>query len=258
VKRLRQWAKKLRGESLETVLFLPDTHCPYHDRRAFDLVESVVEKILPKRCVIGGDFADFYQVSTHSKQPGVRMAFDDEVAETKKLLRRVESWGFKQLDYIEGNHENRLDRYIADTAKEMDGIVNTDQLLRLSDHGWTITKYKNHTQVGKAYVTHDLGKAGDNAVKDAVASYQDNVVINHTHRMQYRVEGNAKGIPHVGASFGWLGDVTKVDYMHRIRANRDWALGFGVGYLRENGLIYLQPVPIVAYSCVVEGELFEV
>lgn len=215
-----------------------------------------MKKIRFHRCVIGGDFADFYQVSSHSKEK--RMAFDDEVEETKKLLRRIESWDFRELDYIEGNHENRLDRYIADNAKEMDGIVSTDKLLRISEHGWRITKYKNHTSVGKAYVTHDLGKAGDNAVKDAVSSYQDNVIINHTHRMQFRVEGNAKGIPHVGASFGWLGDVTKVDYMHRIRANRDWALGFGVGVLRSDGIIYIQPVPIVLYSCMVGLEIFEV
>jgi hypothetical protein len=76
--------------------------------------------------------------------------------------------------------------------------------------------------------------------------------------MNFRVEGNAKGVPHVGASFGWLGDVEKVDYMHRIRANRDWVLGFGVGVVRENGVIHLQPVPIVQYSCMVGLELFEV
>ena len=257
--KLRQWAKALGSESpLQKVLFIPDTHCPYHDRRAYDLVERVAERVRFDRCVIGGDFPDFYAVSSHSKDPGRRETFLDEVHETKKLLRRVESWGFKELDYIEGNHENRLDRYIADKAAELHGCINTDELLELSDHGWRITKYKDHTLIGKAYATHDLGKAGDNAVKDALASYQDNVIINHTHRMQYRVEGNAKGVPHVGASFGWLGDVTKVDYMYRVRANRDWALGFGVGYLRENGFIYLQPVPIVQYSVVVEGQLFEV
>lgn len=44
--------------------------------------------------------------------------------------------------------------------------------------------------------------------------------------------------------------------MYKVKANRDWALGFGMGYLRENGFVYLQPVPIVEYSCVVEGRLF--
>ena len=58
--------------------------------------------------------------------------------------------------------------------------------------------------------------------------------------------------------FGWLGDVRQVDYMFRVKANRDWALGFGVGYVRDNGFVYLQPVPIVEGSCCVEGKLFTV
>lgn len=173
------------------------------------------------------------------------------------MLRRVESWGFTDKIYVMGNHENRLDRYIEDKAPEMDGIVSTNQLLRLTEHGWKVTPYKDHTQVGKVYVTHDLGKAGANAVKDAMTSYQDNVVIGHLHRSIYLVEGNAKGVPHVAACFGWLGDMNKVDYMYKVKANRDWALGFGMGYLRANGFVYLQPIPIVSYSCVVEGTLFQ-
>jgi hypothetical protein len=46
--------------------------------------------------------------------------------------------------------------------------------------------------------------------------------------------------------------------MYRVRANRDWALGFGVGLLRENGIIYLTPVPIVQYTCAIGLELYEV
>lgn len=242
--------------TLETVLFLPDMHSPYHDKRAINLVERVVHVLRPTRIVLGGDVGDFYAVSSHSKDPKRRDTFEDEVAITKQLLRRIEGWRFKQKIFIKGNHENRLERYIMDQAPEMNGIVSIDGLLELTAHGWTVVEYKDHTQVGQIYVTHDLGKSGATAVRDALTSYQDNIVINHIHRINYIVEGNARGVPHVAASFGWLGDVNRVDYMYKVRANRDWALGFGVGYLRANGCMYLQPVPIIEYSCVVEGKLF--
>lgn len=248
--------KKVKVEELDKVLFLPDTHSPYHDKQAYDLVEKVVAGIKTSKVVILGDFPDFYAVSQHSKDPKRKDKFEDEVKITNQLLRRVESWGFEEKVYIKGNHENRLERYIEDKAPEMDGIVSVDGLLELSKHGWRVTEYKDHTQVGKVYVTHDLGKSGPTAVKDAMTSYQDNIVLGHLHRIIYLVEGNAKGIPHVAACFGWLGDIKKVDYMFRIKANRDWALGFGIGYLRKNGFVYLQPIPIVEYSCVVEGKLF--
>lgn len=243
-------------DTLETVLFLPDMHSPYHDKRAVNLVELVAQSIKPHKLVVLGDCPDFYAVSTHNKDPKRKDTFEKEVAITNRLLRRIESWGAKELHYINGNHENRLDRYIQETAPEMNGIVSTDGLLGLTAHGWKVTPYKDHTMVGKVYITHDLGKAGASAVKDAMNSYQDNIVLGHLHRMIYLVEGNAKGVPHVAACFGWLGDVTKVDYMYRVKANRDWSLGFGVGYLRDNGFVYLQPIPIVEYSAVVEGRLF--
>ena len=80
--------------------------------------------------------------------------------------------------------------------------------------------------------------------------------------MQYIVEGNAVGEYKLAAQFGWLGDKSKIDYMHRAKVNKDWALGFGVGYINsETGIAYLTPVPIIQvkskYTCVVNGSYFE-
>lgn len=77
----------------------------------------------------------------------------------------------------------------------------------------------------------------------------------NTHRLGYAVEGNARGKPHVGAMFGWLGDINQVDYMHNIRARRDWAHGFGVAYVEKSGLVHLTPIPIVEGTVVLEGKL---
>lgn len=249
--------KPVKDEPLEKVLIFPDCHSPYHDKRAIDLVEQVVAHTKPKKISILGDFPDFYAISTHNKDPKRKDTFEEEVHVTNTLLRRIEGWGFTDKYYICGNHEDRLDRYIQERAPEMNGIVSTDSLLGLTKHGWKVTPYKDHTMIGRVYVTHDIGKAGATAVRDAMTAYQDNIVIGHLHRMIYLVEGNAKGVPHVAACFGWLGDVSKIDYMHRVKANRDWALGFGFGYLRSNGYVYLQPVPIIDYSVVVEGKLFK-
>ena len=241
---------------MQTILFVPDTHAPYYDKKAFGLLDKVARKLKPHIVAILGDFADFYAVSSHVKDPSRRMTFDDEVDCVRKLLRNVETWGAKRWLYVMGNHEDRLARYIASQAAEMNGIVTVDSLFGLTEHHWEITPYKEHVSLGKLYMTHDLGKSGANAVKDAANSFQDNAVIGHTHRMHYLIEGNVKGKPHVAASFGWLGDVKSIDYMHRARANRDWALGFGVGYLEDNGAVHVQPIPIVEYRCVVGGVLY--
>jgi len=70
------------------------------------------------------------------------------------------------------------------------------------------------------------------------------------------VEGNANGDRHVSAMFGWLGDVEEIDYMHRVKAMKDWSLGFGIGYLdTATDIVYVIPVPIIKGTCLIEGKL---
>ena len=114
-----------------------------------------------------------------------------------------------------------------------------------------------YTRIGKLFVTHDVGAAGKYAVYQTLATYEHSIVTGHTHRLAYIVEGNAIGEYKVATQFGWLGDVDQVDYLHRAKAKKDWALGFGVGRLDPaTGYVYLSPVPIVNGTCVVEGRLY--
>jgi predicted phosphodiesterase len=240
-------------------LWIPDTHVPNEDKRAVDLVEQVAKGLGQfDEIIISGDFGDFETVSAHANaDPRKERLLLKEVAQVRAAIRRVETWGKPKARrvYVCGNHEWRLDRYIANEAPALFGTVDVPSILELGDR-WEFVPYKEHIQIGKVYATHDTGKAGQNAHLAAQADFQDNVVIGHTHRLAYAVVGNAKGNPHVAAMFGWLGDRDKADYMHTIKARRDWALGFGIGYRTASGVTYLQPVPIVNYTCVVEGKLY--
>jgi predicted phosphodiesterase len=241
---------------LRKVLIVPDCHFPYHDKKAFNLMLKVGKDIKPDVVITLGDFADFYAVSSHSKNPNRKRNLEFEVDETIKGLQQLTALGAKQNVFISGNHEDRLERYLMDKAPELFNVVRIPDVLGLKEMGWVYVPYKSDFRLGKLNLTHDVGQAGRGSVFGALATYQHNVVIGHTHRLAYVVEGNAKGEAHVSAQFGWLGDRTKADYMHRVKAARDWALGFGIGYLQENGAVHLQPVPIVNNSVVVEGKLY--
>jgi predicted phosphodiesterase len=54
---------------LEKILFIPDCHVPYQDKPAFKLMLKAGKAFKPQHTVILGDFADFYGVSSHSKDP---------------------------------------------------------------------------------------------------------------------------------------------------------------------------------------------
>lgn len=245
--------------NLRPILIVPDTHRPYHDEKAWQLMLKVAKRFKPYHLVTIGDFGDFYAVSSHSKDPGRTRHLDKELIDVRHGLDELDRLGAEDKHFIEGNHEDRLTRYLKEKAPELFGVVNTSQLLGLRERGWHFTPYKAHTKIGKLHLTHDVESATRYSTFKALDIYQHSIVTGHAHRMQYIVEGNAVGEFKLSSQFGWLGDASKIDYTHQAHVNKNWALGFGFGYVaKDSGIAYLNPVPIIKYSCVVNGVLFQI
>lgn len=243
--------------ALEKILFVPDTHVPYHDKKAFNLVVKVGQEFKPDHTIILGDFIDCYTISAHSKNPKRALGLQDEVDDSVKELYRLKALGAKNNVFIAGNHEHRLERYISDKAPDLFPFVSIPEILKLKPNGWTYVPYRSNYQIGKLNITHDTGHAGRYANFRSLDTYQHNIVTGHTHRLGYFVEGNSRGERHLSTSFGWLGDINYVDYMLRIKVVRDWQHGFGIGYLDTNTkVVYVTPVPIINYKCLVNGKLY--
>ncbi len=241
---------------LRRILLIPDSHCPYHDRRALEGL--VIGKVLPAFqwdtiCILG-DWWDNYSISNHLKTPTRERSWMRESETGKRLLRDIHKVPANRYILIKGNHEQWLEKILADKVPSL-----YEEFISKSTHpaGWEVVPYMNSTTIGKLHVTHDVGHSGLNSAQQSLTACGDNIVIGHNHNMTYVVRGNAKGEAHVGASFGWLGDYRKIDYRHRMRARRDWVLGFGIGYMTDQGVVHLQPIPIIKYSCVVENKLFK-
>jgi len=246
--------------AIETTIIIPDTHTPYEDKRALDIIFKVLDYMRPHRLIVLGDFFDFYQVSFHDKDPerGRRRLVDD-IAYGKERLKQLRRY-VKEAYFIEGNHENRLLRYIWRNAPELAGIgeLHTPYVLGMKELGFHFTGYRQFLKIGKMNFTHDTGDAGAYAIYKAQQAFEHNIVIGHTHRMGYIVIGNALGKPHVAAMFGWLGDPEQIDYEHRIKVLRSSVHGFGVGYHdTETGHWTLVPIPIVNHSVIIEGKLIK-
>ena len=242
----------------ETVLIVPDTHRPFHDVKAWALFMRCARQLQPKHLVIIGDFADCYAVNEHAKDPDMVSIFQEEIDDVMNGLDQLDALGARHKYYIEGNHEDRIARYVS-KHPELKGVLTTQRLFKLTERGWHFTPYKQHTNIGKVWFTHDVGVASRTAIFRSLDLYQHSVVTGHTHRLMYVVEGTALGNePKVAASFGWLGDVERIDYMHRAKARASWALGFGVGtYNPKTGFMYLTPVPILPdYSCCINGTVY--
>lgn len=241
---------------LEKILIIPDAHHPYVDKDAWNLMLKAAKVFKPQHIVIMGDFADFYAVSSHSKNPDRALKLKEEIEATKKALDQVIALKAKNNVFIAGNHEDRLIRYLQDKAPELFDFISIPKILELKEKGFVYTPYKQAYKLGKMNFTHDAGNAGKTAHYDALTTFQHNIIIGHTHRIGYAVEGNAAGERHLCAQLGWLGDLNEIDYMHQVKAKKDWSLGFGIAHLDpKTGNVYLSPAPIINNSVLIEGEL---
>lgn len=90
--------------------------------------------------------------------------------------------------YIEGNHENRLPRYL-DYDPVFLGTVSIYQDLNLEDRGWEWVAYKASIEINGVSFTHipisGNGKAisNPNVAQKALKLYHNSVVFAHTHTL---------------------------------------------------------------------------
>jgi predicted phosphodiesterase len=249
---------RARGDAMKKWLIVPDTHIPFENKYHWALLLKTGQYLKPHGIVTLGDFVDCYSVSAHDRNPTRVRVLDEEIIAANERLTELQSLRPKEQIFIEGNHEDRLARYLMQKAPELFNMVKMQDLLKLKDRGVKFVPYRSHTTVGRLHITHEAGNCGAYAHYKALDTFQANIIIGHTHRLGYAVVGNAKGKAHVGAMVGWLGDVNKCDYMHKVKALRDWANGFGIGYEMTDGSVHVQPVPIVNGRVIVEGREIKV
>ena len=238
-----------------SILVIPDTHVPYHDRDALALVYKVMRACKPDVTVLIGDFADFYAASHFPKSPTRRQDLEYEVESVNLELDRIQALS-KEVVYLEGNHEWRLERYLTQKAPELFGLVQCKELFKIKKRGWRWIPYHDHALIGKVLFAHDLGHAGKWAALNTLAAAGECAVFGHTHRGSVMYGGTVGGEHRVVMNVGWLGDPLQVDYMHRAKT-RDWQHGFGWIHMERSGLAWMSFCPIVKGQVAVEGRLFK-
>ena len=246
---------------LKPALIIPDTHRPFHDKRAYALMLKVAVDIKPSEIVILGDYADFYSVSSHSRDPRIFSMLTDEIVDVL--------FGLEELDqlfpdakkvFIQGNHENRLERYLCDKAPALFGVTDTRFLLEINDRpNWTFVPYGPNQvySVLGSYLKARHEPLGNNAKLTATRALCS-LVYGHIHRIEESHIVGLDGTNHVCFSVGWLGDKRKDQVFDYVKNHHQWQLGFGLVFVdQEDGYFYHSKIHILDnYTCVVNGKLY--
>ena len=178
---------------------LYDVHVPYHDEDAYDTALKYIKDQNVDRIVLAGDFADFYKVSSWAQDP-LRQTFESEVERIREeILSLVCLFPDTPIDYIEGNHEQRLAYYIKKNAPAFAGLVSVPSLFDLNNYNIpyisNIKEMCNGRQpykLGKLFVLHGHEiRAGYSSVNLARLFYMkahNSLIVGHHHTSQKYIQ----------------------------------------------------------------------
>ena len=115
---------------------LPDIHFPFADPVALKSALTFMEAFLRPGDIICqlGDLLDAYSLSSHEK--GRRVDLQAEIDEAVEFLAYVRARHPRcRMAWIEGNHEERLTRYLRRQSKALEGVrgIGWREWLRLDD-----------------------------------------------------------------------------------------------------------------------------
>ena len=169
---------------------ISDIHIPYHDKRT---IEKFVEECQEKRVsgiLLNGDILDCYQLSDFLREPGAPQ-MKEEILKGREFLAWLRGKFPKaRIIYKEGNHDDRLKRYLARRAPEIYELEDIwlPNLLRINDLGAEWVGDKRVIMLGKLPVIHGHEYSGGGGVMPARWFYLrtgGSVLGGHFHQPSY-------------------------------------------------------------------------
>lgn len=177
--------------TITKAIVLPDIHVPYEDTAALRAVEAYMADHRREwdRVVYLGDVLDLDCISSHNLNnlqavEGKRIERDYKAAGVM-LDRHRKAAPRAEFTWIEGNHEDRVNRYIA-ARPQLQGMIEVPNALDLDGRGieWVPFWSKGvKLSIGKARFIHGRYTNKYHAHKH-LERYGDNIFYGHTHDVQ--------------------------------------------------------------------------
>lgn len=244
-------------------LFISDIHIPDHNKTILDLIYAFILDFEPDHLHIVGDFVNFTDAS-HYISLDTHASLEEELQEARtilmELVRRVRmKKKYADITFYEGNHENRLQRFLASNAKQLrditvggEAVMSLHHLLGFKDLGVEFVRYGDEKVIaGGVIVEHGdiVRKNAGYSAKAMLESRRNSGISGHTHRSGLVQQRYRDGIKF------WIELGCLCDLNPTYAKNPDWQNSFSVGYSID-GTFYPHLIPIYNDSFVFNGKLY--
>ena len=249
----------------EKYLILSDLHIPDQNIKILDLMYEFIAYYKPDSLLLLGDFLNFTKISSYAQDPLYTQNLSDEILTGGKILKKLSEVARKankdcEVIYFQGNHEDRLGRYLASNADQLASLTEDDEYLISVPHLLGLKELNiKYIPYYKALTRHNVvfthghlcrSKAGytahGNIDKFGISGFS-----GHTHKLAHiaKTQGDITKF--------WIetGCLCNLKPTPRYTAFPDWANGFATCTF-NNGKAYPQAVPIIKDSFIYDGKMF--
>lgn len=246
-------------DSSVTVI-VPDSHGEHAEKSAIDAFIGDLPILSPKRIVMLGDHLDcggMFNAHQRTYTNELTESYESDVAAANSLLDRIQKNAPKaEIFYLEGNHEQHVERWVARTftsRKDADGLLDRygpQRVLDLKRRG--IRYYKRSEQymgisipgtirIGKCFYTHGIC-ANKHAASTHLARFGASVVFGHVHRSQSVIE---RTVTSSGIGAFCPGTLAKLQPLYLHTSPSDWSHGYGSQFHNSQGNFLHLNIPIL-------------
>ena len=238
------------------VAVISDIHYPYEDKQCIKLTKAYLKDYNPDMIVMNGDIADCYSVSRYEKNMKGRLDLQGELDYTEdRLWEWVEEFPDTEFKYLEGNHEERLKKYLAANAASLLSMRGLDfpERVNLEEMGIEWIPVHKDMQIGDLLFTHGhyARKHAGASARGHFESYGCSLLIGHVHRLSIGWKRNKQG-HHAMIENGTLCDFD-VEYLKF----PDWQHGFTTIDFDGDDFAPSQHA-IIDYKLIADGKVYTV
>ena len=240
---------------VKSAIILPDIHLTDVVSTEYIPVKRFIKEFKPDEIILLGDFMDVSSLSAwdyDKKRPMEGRRFGKEINRAARELDYLQEHT-KKVTYIEGNHEDRVNRYL-DKNPEMEGMIEITEQLNLEKRKIKFIKMNDLYKKGNMYFTHGMYTNIHNAKKHLQA-LGCNICYGHQHGTQTSMQNMKMQSPHMAYALGTLGNKAP-DFMKNRPAN--WINQFAVFYWDDKtGMFNLYPINVIKSMFMWNGKIYK-
>jgi len=253
-------SKSKRGDKVR--MLMGDLHGSYRDENAVARVIADAKTLQPDEIILGGDMVDcggfLAQHHTLGYVAELAYTYEEDLSHAAQFLDALAAVAPNaSIEYLEGNHESRVERWAITQALKSKGDaewlvrqVSPEHQLGLKGRGipyYRVSEYHDGLSIpgwikrDKIYITHAISFA-KHAAAQALAKTAGNVVFFHSHR----ADAFTTNLVHGGTVSAWNpGCLCGSQPLYRHSNPSGWSQGYAVQFLAKSGNFLHLQVPII-------------